>query len=121
VRAAGEIHPHVEEVTDELGIDSTVGFNYSVVVCARAEKYCPEETFPGVGTRLIWAPEDPKGEKVSEEERLEKFREIRDEIELKINDWLEHPEGKLGVVSRTQPWPECAAIPSRPEGTGKGG
>ena len=47
MRAAGEIHPYVEEVTDEVGIDSTVGFNYSVVVCALAEKYCPEETSPG--------------------------------------------------------------------------
>jgi hypothetical protein len=66
VRAAGEIHPYVEEVTDEGGIDSTVGFNYSVVVRARVEKYCPEETFPGVGTRLIWAPEDPRGGEVAE-------------------------------------------------------
>jgi hypothetical protein len=26
---------------------------------------------------------------------LERFREVRDEIELKIRDWLEHPEREL--------------------------
>ena len=52
---------------DEVGIDTSeqhskglktymgkVGFSYSIVVCARAEKNCPK-TFPGVGTRLVWA------------------------------------------------------------------
>lgn len=105
--AADEIHPYVELVMDEVGIDTTeqhpkglrtymgkIGFNYSVVVCARAEKNCPK-TFPGVGTRLVWAFDDPRGDDVPEEERLEKFREVRDEIEQKIRDWLEHPEEEL--------------------------
>jgi arsenate reductase (thioredoxin) len=26
---------------------------------------------------------------------LERFRKVRDEIELKIKDWLEHPEQEL--------------------------
>jgi hypothetical protein len=26
---------------------------------------------------------------------LERFRQVRDEIELKIRDWLEHPEEEL--------------------------
>ena len=26
---------------------------------------------------------------------LERFREVRDEIELKMRDWLEHPEKEL--------------------------
>jgi arsenate reductase len=65
--AADEIHPYVALVMDEVGIDASeqhpkglrtymgkVGFNYSIVVCARAEKNCPK-TFPGVGTRLVRA------------------------------------------------------------------
>jgi hypothetical protein len=48
-----------------------------------------------VGTRLVWVFEDPRGENVPEKERLEKFRQIRDEIEQKIRDWLEHPEAEL--------------------------
>ena len=48
--AADEIHPYVREVIDEVGIDTSeqypkglrtymgkVGFNYSIIVCARAE------------------------------------------------------------------------------------
>jgi hypothetical protein len=66
---------------DEVGIDTSeqhskglktcmgkVGFSYSIVVCARVEKNCPK-TFPGVGTRLVWAFEDPRGEDIPEEER----------------------------------------------------
>ena len=71
------IHPYAVAVMDEVGIDISdqypkglktymgrVGFNYSIIVCARAEKNCPK-TFPGVGTRLVWVFEDPRGEDVS--------------------------------------------------------
>jgi len=71
-----------------------MGFNYSIIVCARAEKDCPK-TFPGVGTRLVWIFDDPRGEDFPEEEQLEKFRRVRDEIEAKILHWLEHPEEEL--------------------------
>jgi arsenate reductase len=102
-----EIHPYATKVMHEVGIDISdqypkglktymgkMGFNYSIIVCARAERNCPK-TFPGVGTRLVWIFDDPRGEDVPEEERLEKFREIRDQIEQKILDWLEHPEEEL--------------------------
>ena len=74
-----------------------MGFNYSIIVCARAERDCPK-TFPGVGTRLVWIFDDPRGEDVPEEEQLDKFREIRDEIELKLKDWMEHPEEELAKL-----------------------
>jgi arsenate reductase len=102
-----EVHPYAVEAMKEVGIDISdqypkglrtymgkVGFNYSIIVCARAEKDCPK-TFPGVGTRLVWPFDDPRGEDVPEEERLESFREIRDEIEQKIKGCLEHPEEEL--------------------------
>ena len=69
-----------------------LSFNYSIIVCARAEKDCPK-TFPGVGMRFVWVFDDPRdGEEVAEGEMLEKFREVRDEIEDKILYWIEHPE-----------------------------
>jgi arsenate reductase len=74
-----------------------IGFNYLIIVCARAEQDCPK-TFPGVGTRLVWVFDDPRGEDVPEEERWEKFQEIRDEIEQKIRNWLEHPEKELAKL-----------------------
>lgn len=102
-----EIHPYAVRAMEEVGIAISeqypkglrtfmgkVGFNYSIIVCARAELNCPR-TFPGVGTKLVWVFDDPRGEDVPEEERLEKFREVRDEIEQKILDWLEQPEEEL--------------------------
>jgi len=106
-RVGHEIHPYAVEVMEEVGIDISdqypkglrtymgkMGFNYSIIVCARAEKDCPK-TFPGVGTRLVWIFDDPRGEDFPEEEQLEKFRRVRDEIEAKILHWLEHPEEEL--------------------------
>jgi arsenate reductase (thioredoxin) len=105
-----EAHPYAVKVMNEVGIDISeqhpkglktymgkMGFNYSIIVCARAEKDCPK-TFPGVGTPLVWVFDDPRGKDVPEEERLEKFREVRDEIEHKIREWLEHPEEELAKL-----------------------
>lgn len=105
-----EVHPYAVQAMEEVGIDISdqypkglktymgkVGFNYSIIVCARAEKDCPK-TFPGAGTRLIWIFDDPRAEDVPEEELLDKFREIRDEIELKLKNWLEDPEEELAKL-----------------------
>ncbi len=102
-----ETHPYAVEVMDEVGIDigdqypkglrtymGKVGFNYSIIVCARAEKDCPK-TFSGVGMRFVWIFDDPRGEDVAEEEMLEKFREVRDDIEAKILYWIAYPEEEL--------------------------
>jgi arsenate reductase len=101
------IHPYAIEAMQEVGIDTSeqyakglstymgkMGFNYLVIVCARAEAECPK-TFPGVGTTFSWIFDDPRSEDVLEEARLEKFREVRDQIELKIKEFLEHPEEEL--------------------------
>jgi arsenate reductase (thioredoxin) len=103
-----EIHPCAVEAMSEVGIDISeqypkglrtymgkVGFNYLIIVCARAEERCPK-SFPGVGTRFSWVFEDPRrDEEILYDSMLERFREVRDEIELKIRDWLEHPEQEL--------------------------
>lgn len=110
VHAADEIHPHVEKVLGEVGVSmegqrpkplseyfGKVGFNYLVIVCARAEEECPT-TFPGVGTRFSWIFDDPRGVSVSDADRLDKFREVRDGIELRLLDWLERPEAELAKL-----------------------
>jgi arsenate reductase (thioredoxin) len=64
-------------------------------VCARAEERCPK-TFPGVGATFSWIFEDPRREEdIPYYSMLERFRQVRDEIELRIRDWLEHPEEAL--------------------------
>jgi arsenate reductase len=106
--AAGDkIHPYTVEVMEEAGIDikdqypkglreyvGKMHFGYLVTVCDRAERDCPT-VFPGVGLKLAWLFDDPRGEEVPEDERLEKFREVRDEIEARILHWLDHPEEEI--------------------------
>jgi arsenate reductase len=105
--ASDEIHPYTVRVMEEAGIYmgdqypkglktymGRMHFGYLVTVCARAERDCPT-VFPGVGLKLAWLFDDPRGADVPEEERLEKFREIRDEIEAKILHWLDHPEEEI--------------------------
>lgn len=94
------IHPFTEHVMKEIGIPVTgqysknfgeymgkVHFAYLITVCAEAEKKCPT-TFPGVGQRLHWSFEDPAALEGSDDEKIAKFREVRDKIEQKIGNWL---------------------------------
>ena len=62
-------------------------FQYLITVCAEAEKSCPT-VWPGVSHRLHWLFEDPAAFEGSEEERLAKFREVRDQIERKVKEWV---------------------------------
>lgn len=103
-----EIHPCAVEAMREIGIDISdqypkglktymgkMRFNYLIIVCARAEERCPK-TFPGVGTTLSWIFEDPRREEeIPYDSMLERFRVVRDEIEMRMKTWLEHPEAEL--------------------------
>lgn len=103
-----EVHPCAVEAMREVGVDISdqhpkglktymgkVGFNYLIIVCARAEEECPK-TFPGVGTTFSWIFDDPRAdEDIPGDDLLERFREIRDEIEAKMKGWLENPEEEL--------------------------
>lgn len=105
---ATHVRPQAIEAMAEVGIDISeqypkalktyLGkqfFNYLVILCARAEEQCPK-TFPEVGTRFSWVFDDPRrDEDLPYDSTLERFREIRDEIELKIRDWLDDPEQEL--------------------------
>lgn len=95
-----DIHPLTRKVLEEVGIDlgdqyskglgqylGKVHFGYLITVCARAEEQCP--IFPGVSVRLHWPFEDPAAFGGSDEETLEKFRQVRDHIAERIRAWLE--------------------------------
>jgi arsenate reductase len=94
------IHPLTERVMSEIGVSladhyskhvteymGKVHFGYLITVCANAEKNCPT-TFPGLGRRLHWAFDDPAAFEGTEEEKLKRFREIRDQIDQQIQKWL---------------------------------
>ena len=97
-----EIHPLTRKVMDEIGIDISsqhskalkdymgkIHFGYLITVCSEADAKCPT-TFPGMGQRVRWDIEDPAQFVGTEEEKLKKFREIRDEIRKKIEEWVDH-------------------------------
>lgn len=94
------IHPYTVRAMGEIGIDLSgqrskdvieymgkMHFGYLITVCARAEASCPK-TFPGVGQREHWGLEDPAAFEGSEEATMAKFRQIRDQIDRRIQDWL---------------------------------
>jgi len=74
-----------KSVTEYLG---RLHFAFVVTVCSDAEERCPA-VFPGMGRRLHWAFEDPAALDGSEEDKLAKFREVRDQIDDRIRTWLE--------------------------------
>jgi arsenate reductase len=84
---------------EELGIDmqgqyakplttymGKVHFGYLITVCSKAEERCP--IFPGMGVRLHWPFDDPAAFDGSEEQKLEEFRRVRDQIHTRIQAWI---------------------------------
>ena len=61
-------------------------WDYLITVCDDANERCP--FVPGVVKRLHWSFEDPSRAKGTEEERLQVFRRIRDQIRQRLEDWL---------------------------------
>jgi arsenate reductase len=97
----GLIHPYTVQVLREAGLDTAglyskrierflgrMHFGYLITVCENAEEQCP--IFPGVGQRLYWPFEDPLAFEGTEEEKLAKFRQVRDQIDRRIRDWLKN-------------------------------
>ena len=94
------VNPLTVKVMDEVGIDISsheskgidrylgkVHFQYLVTVCDDADQNCPT-VWPGVNTRMHWSFEDPARFEGTQEEKLTKFREVRDLIETKIKAWV---------------------------------
>ena len=97
----GKLNPIVIRALQEEGIDITGKptkavfdlfkqgklYSYVITVCdeASAER-CP--IFPGITQRLHWSFTDPSKFQGSDEEKLAKVREVREEIRGVIKQWL---------------------------------
>ena len=91
---ATSVRPEAVQVMAELGIDistqysKTVDrylgepFEFVITVCDRARQVCP--VFPGGDNSAHWAFDDPAEATGSDEERLEVFRRVRDEINARV-------------------------------------
>jgi arsenate reductase (thioredoxin) len=60
---------------------------HMITVCADAEDKCPT-VWPGLRNRLHWAFDDPAAAEGTDEDKLSRFREIRDQIDVKITAWV---------------------------------
>src|SRR5688572_18780176 len=95
---ATSVRPEAIEAMAELGVDISgqssktleryleEPFDQVVTVCDDANETCP--VFPGAKSRLHWSFRDPSRAEGSEEERLEVFRKVRDEIQGRIREEL---------------------------------
>ena len=74
-------------------------FDYVVTVCDNARESCP--VFPGGATKLHWSFDDPAVAEGTEEERLEVFRRVRDEIVSRIREFIVDRGGSMDKPSAT--------------------
>ena len=94
------VNPLTIRVMDEIGfdisgqhakgIDTYLGkvlFQYLITVCDDADRNCPT-VWPGVNTRMHWSFEDPARFEGTEEEKLAKFRRVRDQIGARVRQWM---------------------------------
>jgi arsenate reductase len=93
------LNPLAIEAMREVGIDISghrsksveefAGQRFDVVitVCDRARESCP--IFPGAPERLHWSYPDPAAADGSHEEKLRAFRDVRDDLRLKLQSFLE--------------------------------
>jgi arsenate reductase len=95
---ATRVHPLAIRAMADLGVDlgrhssKTVDgllgepWDYVITVCDSANEKCP--IFPGRTTRLHWSFADPSQATGSDDERLEVFRKIRDQIAGRLREWV---------------------------------
>ena len=94
-----EVHPLAVRVMDEVGIDiaqqrpkdmtkylGRESVKHLLIVCDRANDTCPR-VWPGAFTRSYMPFDDPADAEGSEEEILDVFRRVRDEIGEAMRSW----------------------------------
>ncbi len=91
-KPAGYVHPKSIQVLREIGIDISAHTSKHmndflsrqittvITVCGNADQACP--LFPGQVNRHHWGFEDPAHAKGTDEEVLNEFRRVRDQIRL---------------------------------------
>jgi arsenate reductase (thioredoxin) len=95
------INPYTVRVMDEVGVDirghtsdslrKYMGhkhFTYVITVCGHADENCPHGLWSR-GEKLHWPFEDPAAVEGNDQQKLAKFRKVRDEIEAKVKRWVE--------------------------------
>jgi arsenate reductase len=98
------INPYTIRVMEEIGISlegqfskgvseylGKVHFSYLFTVCGHAEENCPR-IFLTQGKHTPWDFVDPAAFEGSDEEKLAKFRDVRNQIDRRVQEWLAEAE-----------------------------
>jgi len=95
-----QVNPLSIEAMKELDIDISaqkskpasefIGqkFDYLITVCDNAKQTCP--AFAGGYTKFHWNLKDPAEAEGREEEKMAIFRELRDKIRVKIEEFIDN-------------------------------
>lgn len=109
VHSAGSIpvgvHPKTIQALAEIGIDAgrqrskhwsvyldVPPFDYVIAVCEPESQNCP--IAPVVGERLHWPFDDPFGVRGTDEEQMNVFRRVRDQIAERIRQFVHDVTGR---------------------------
>lgn len=97
---AARVHPLAIAAMREIGIDlgaarpkdageffARVPVEHLITVCHDADRRCPSH-WPGVVSRVHWSIEDPAAFHGDETQTMTKFREVRDELSHRLDDWV---------------------------------
>ena len=97
-KPAGHVHPLAIQVMQELDIDISghtskslavfdgQKFDYLITVCDNAREACP--TYAGAAQQIHWSFDDPARATGTDEQKLNVFRRVRDEIRQRIQLFL---------------------------------
>jgi arsenate reductase (thioredoxin) len=100
-RPAERVHSLAVQAMAEIGIDLSEQqpkdlaqftgqrMDWVIAVCSRAAKSCP--VFPGTQGVLHWFYDDPAEAVGTDEERMNAFRAVRDDLARRIPQWLALP------------------------------
>jgi arsenate reductase len=109
---AAEVNPYAIAAMREIGIDISAArakdvgeflgrapVRYLITVCHDADRRCPSG-WPGVASRVHWPIEDPAAFRGDEEATRAKFREVREELSRRLDQWLaEHRNTPSGSAT----------------------
>lgn len=96
--SATMVNPYAIQVMREIGVDisgqrskslevyKNQEFDFVITLCSEAEESCP--VMPGKAKRLHWPFPDPARVRGGEEEILDSFRRVRDELKVRIQNFL---------------------------------
>ena len=95
---ATAVRPLAISAMSELGIDISgqrskavteyagQRFDYAITVCDDSREACPY--FPGATTQLHWRFDDPSAAQGSDEQKLDVYRRVRNEISSAIDEFV---------------------------------